>query len=71
MPLALFMAYATHAGIKGHAGQWWAAVKWDDGSQEDLPCVHQCYWKIDERGPYHHDPLDGLSMQDPKLLKHF
>jgi hypothetical protein len=57
--------------IKGHAGQWWATVRWDDGSKEVLPCVHQCYWKNDERGPYYHDPLDGVSMQDPKLLKHF
>lgn len=57
--------------IKGHAGQWSAEGRWDDGSKEILPCVHQCYWRTEERGSYYHDPLDGLSMQDPKVLKHF
>jgi hypothetical protein len=57
--------------IKGQQGQRWATVRWDEGSKEILPCVHQYYWKVDGRGPYYHDLLDGVSMQDSRLLKQF
>jgi hypothetical protein len=37
--------------IKGKQGTWDVATKYGK-----LPCVHQYFWRVDERGPCYHDP---------------
>jgi hypothetical protein len=56
--------------IKGQQGQWYATVRWEDGETQVLPCVHRYYFKKGAQGPYYHDTLEGVSMEDARLLKH-
>jgi hypothetical protein len=33
--------------IKGQQGPWYATVKWEDGSSEVLPCIHDAFCRKD------------------------
>lgn len=52
---------------KGSQGSWEVSTRFGK-----LPCVHQYYWRVDERGPYYHDPRatpDGYA-HGAKFEKH-
>jgi hypothetical protein len=44
--------------ITGSQGTWQVTVKYDDGTTDVLPCVHQYFWQNAPGGPYYDDPLD-------------
>ena len=53
--------------IKGSQGSWEVSTRFGK-----LPCVHQYYWRVDEHGPYYHDPRaipDGYA-HGAKFEKH-
>jgi hypothetical protein len=55
------------SNIKGSQGSWEVSTPFGK-----LPCVHQYYWRVDERGPYYHDPRatpDGYA-HGAKFEKH-
>jgi hypothetical protein len=54
--------------ITGRQGDWNARVEYDDGSIEELACVHDRFWR---EGRAYHDPWEGAHLRNSqKFQKH-
>jgi hypothetical protein len=55
----------------GQHGSWHARVDYNDGTSENLPCVHDYFWKNGGGGAYYMDPDQTPTCNGKESLKHW